>query len=309
MIDETGQGCHPVCHENTRFIRVRMALHPLRQPLIAGERRLDDLEPCELGGVVTPTGREGRRNRVLPMEGSQVAGQLQVQGLLCCGPVERVETGAADEDAGEHPGPGVVERQQTDPGFFPDRASYDLGAVLHFGQDGTVEVQVEMEATGTGGAIGCRGDGRIDEPSNRHLAGSSDTQEQSQLLLAVEPRDGDNDFFSSVAAGPPNSLQMGVGKIRCSEMMWERSSQWIRAEILPETAVEPAGLEAGNRNCVEADQEGSAVNYREPGAGSRDIASWTHHHEPGVHEFQRFSFHGFQGPWCRGSKTALPAWR
>jgi hypothetical protein len=66
--------------------------------------------------------------------------------------------------------------------------------MFHLGQDRSVKVQIEMETTRMGLAIGSGCHGDVHQTSDRHAAGARDAEQKSQLFLGPQAGHGNQDL-------------------------------------------------------------------------------------------------------------------
>jgi len=120
----------------------------------------------EIDGVLSPVRGHGDAGRLALGELEDVTGKLEVQRLLAGRVVQGVEAGLADEEARHGAGPEIVKPEETDPVVLPHPAADHLRPVLDFGQDRTVEVKIEVEATPAEGAVGGCGHRQVHQPAH-----------------------------------------------------------------------------------------------------------------------------------------------
>lgn len=281
-------------------MRVLVIVDQRGQNVVGGHGGVDDACTVQLDGVLAATRCDAYLGRVLFRQHLEMVGQLGVEHLLSGRDVKRIESGSANKGLGDDPGPGVSESEETNPGFSADGFADDLVAVLELGENGTVEVEVEVKDVWLELAIGSGGDRSVDQATNwnRELAG--DPEEQRELVIGVDAGHRNNDLFGISTRRIPHRFQMRMGKISRPQIAGEGATERSGSEILPEPAVKTSWIETRVAFRVETDRELSTVDQGEAGTRPRQLSPRAHELEPCVDKLERNRLHGNQ--------LAAPRW-
>ncbi len=268
VVDKTRQCRHPVGDEHGCFVRACVARSPIPKAGDSSDRAASMISlTCEFGGVLAPAG--GKRHRgCLPFSrAARWLGQLNVKNPAPPPPGGVGQNGWRGRRCGRVPGPTVVEREQADTVFFPYGAADDFSAVLDFSQNGSVEVEVEMEAAGARGTIGGRGDGRVYKPSDGHPAGPGDAQARAPV---VPPNRARGPRQTTSSAEPPLDSRFPADG-RAQDPPFEGDGE-MDGPVGPCSSSRQnrlwrrRGLSRATGTRIKPDQQGGAVHHRETGA-------------------------------------------
>ena len=203
MVDEPRQRSRAVTEQEGRVIRMFMIVDQRRQSVVGGYGGVDNACTVQLDGVLAAARRDAHLGRVLLRQHFEMVRQMGVEHLFGGRDVKRIESGGANKGLGYDPGPGVPESEETNPGFGPDDFADDLVTVLEFGEDDSVEVEVEVKDVWLELAIGSGGDRNVDQATNRNRELAGDPEEQRELIIGVDAGHRDNDLSGISAVRLP----------------------------------------------------------------------------------------------------------
>jgi len=186
--------------------------------------------------------------------------------------VKGIESGLMHETAGNELGPEIHHRRQPTVLVTFDPQPRQTLFLPQLGEHHAVEQHIEMQhaicfCRDCPGRYGC-----IHHSSNRHSTGPTDSQNQSELVIRVDARDGEYDGIDpgnrpgirALLNALPNLSEMGVDKVCMAQMAGKGPAQRLAVESVPESALHPLRPQAGSADRFRANQDSTAVEHREP---------------------------------------------
>ena len=163
--------------------------------------------------------------------------QAIIKGLFGVGVVQGIETGAADEFIGNGLHPGGPQAVQAEP--IDGRVSQDGGctAAVQHGQNGAVQVEIEMQQDFRRGVLGKCGQGLGDKSVDRNGQGLHHPGQQFQLRLGIRVRHGHQHVLVHRGQLLPDGGQLGVGQIGRGPPGIGRVQQGRAGQLVPEVVV------------------------------------------------------------------------
>jgi hypothetical protein len=222
-IDETGQPSDSVAEKQGDLVLADVRFDQRRKDAIAGGGRFDKARAIEIDRVLATAGGKADPGRVAIHKHFEMVVELRVQHLLRGCEVEWVESGVADKGLGDHVCPGIPEAEKADSGLDVDGRPEDFFSLTEFGQDRTVEMEIEVEASRCEFAVGNCCDRGVDQATDGYRKLCSDSEKQCQLIFGVNAGHGDDDLVRIRAADVPDRFQMGVSEIGGPQETGERS--------------------------------------------------------------------------------------
>ena len=163
--------------------------------------------------------------------------QAVIKGLFGVGIVKGIETGAADEFIGNglHPGgPQAVQTETIDGRVTQDGRG---AAAVQHGQNGAVQVEIEVQQDFRRGILWKCGQGMGDKSVDRNGQGLHDAGQQFQLRRAIRIRHGHQDVPVHGGQLLPDGFQMGVGQVGMGPPRIGRVLQGRAGQLVPEVVV------------------------------------------------------------------------